>query len=407
MAEKNGQMATSNILEFAEAFFEAEASDNINENWKLILGIYSISVSKGKMFVPETFYPKIQKWFGTIDDHSVEDAVIRVENQIVVRIVNRWTFDQTLFNPIRSKRPMNNTMEVKTTTEVADELQLIPEKCDFCSPISYTAIDSWGRIERNTAMTASNCAKYDALHSLIIFKDHQPLKYSKEKLTDIFSICEEWFQCANDSNGNAIFPMFSWNCKGRAGASQNHGHAHLLLAENFHYGRYEYLQNVANNYNFAKPNRNYFLDLITTSKAMGLAKSIGESTILVNLTPSFGYDLIVISWNFDKEFRDAMDCAFNLLVKKFESVTFNIGILFPPLEKGKIRKRLPWTHLKDRLLLDDAPMPYIAYLVDRGDPSNGKYTSDVCGMKLFGSNIVARDPFEIGKILRIPDVLWK
>lgn len=229
----------------------------------------------------------------------------------------------------------------------------------------------------------------------------------QEKLNDIFAICEEWFQCANESNNNAIFPMFSWNCKGRAGASQNHGHSHLLLAENFHYGRWEFLRNSARNYNRANPGQNYFRDLITSSNSMGLAKNIGAATILANFTPSFGYDLLVISWNFDKDFRDAMDSAINLLMKRFESVTYNIGIRFPPLQNGKIRKRLDWSYLKDALLENDAPMPFIGYLVDRGDQSNGKFTSDVCGMKLYGSSIVSRDPFEVGKILRIPDTLWK
>ena len=79
--------ATSNILEFAEAFFQAKASEEDNETWKLILGIFDISVSRGKMFVPETFYPKIQKWFGKIDDQSAEEAVIRVENQVVGKII--------------------------------------------------------------------------------------------------------------------------------------------------------------------------------------------------------------------------------------------------------------------------------------------------------------------------------
>ena len=62
-----------------------------------------------------------------------------------VRIKNRWTFDQTLFNPIRSKRPMNNNMENKTATEVADEFENIPSRCDFCSPIAYTAVGMFKR----------------------------------------------------------------------------------------------------------------------------------------------------------------------------------------------------------------------------------------------------------------------
>lgn len=201
--------------------------------------------------------------------------------------------------------------------------------------------------------------------------------------------------------------MFSWNCKERAGASQNHGHSHLLLAENFHYGRWEFLNHCSKNYNRCNPGQNYFLDLINSSMCMGLAKRIGSATVLVNFTPTFGYDLLVISWNFDHDFRDAMDSAMNILMNRFKSVTYNIGIHFPPLQDGKIRKRLDWSYLKDGLLQNDAPMPFIGYLVDRGDPSNGKFTSDICGMKLYGSNIVARDPFEIGRIVCIPDILWK
>jgi len=80
--------ATNDILEFAEAFFQAKSSDEDNENWKLILGIFDVSVSRGKMFIPETFYPKVQKWFGKIDDDGAEDSVVRVENQVVGKIIS-------------------------------------------------------------------------------------------------------------------------------------------------------------------------------------------------------------------------------------------------------------------------------------------------------------------------------
>ena len=75
--------ATDNLVEFAEAFFQAKSSEQLSEAWQLITAIYDVSVSRGKMFVPETFYPKIQKWFGHIDDKSAEDAVLRAENQLV------------------------------------------------------------------------------------------------------------------------------------------------------------------------------------------------------------------------------------------------------------------------------------------------------------------------------------
>lgn len=394
------------VLEFAEAVAQAKSMPSQDEEWEMVLGIFDAHISIGQCYVPETFNSKVQKWFGKIDDNSSEEAVLRVEKQTVVRIVNKWTYEQTLFNPLRASRPMNNQLEIKSHTEVADTLEEIPEKCDFCSPLSYTAVDLWGRIERDTCLTAGNCAKYDGFHSLVVFKDHSPLKYCKEKLNDIFSICEEWFNCANESNPKAIFPMFSWNCKGRAGASQSHGHAHLLLAEEYHYGRWEFFRHCAKQYNNAT-GQNYFLDLIKISKLMGLVKSFGTAHIVTNITPSFGYDFFVIGWNFDKDFRDAMDSAITSLLDRFKSLTFNIGIHFPPLEKGKIRKRLDVSTLDKKIKLPDGPMPFICYLVDRGDPSNGQYTSDVCGMKLYGSNIVSRDPFEIGNTLQIPDILLK
>ena len=225
-------------------------------------------------------------------------------------------------------------------------------------------------------------------------------------MNDVFCITEEWLQCANEKNDRAIFPMVSWNCREKAGASQRHGHCHLLLAEQFHYGRYQLLQNCSKQYNLANPGHNYFLDLITASKALGLVKTIGYSHIITNLTPGFVHDFFVIGWNFDKDFRDAMDSAMKTLLARFKSLTFNIVVLFPPLQDGKIRKRLDLCDMDAKLSRPGAPMPFIAYLVDRSDAANGKFTSDVCGMKLYGSNVVATDPFEVGKVMRIPDMLW-
>ncbi|XP_065670254.1 uncharacterized protein LOC100211359 [Hydra vulgaris] len=402
-----GRLSCKSIFDFAETFLNVQKSGSLDKDWLLINQMFDVNISYGEMHIPKPFYSKIQKWFGKIDDKNAEEAVLRVEKQTIVRVVNKWTYQQTLFNPLRSCRPMNNNFENRSYTDISDELQTIPDKCDFCSPLSYTAIDLWGRIERDTCLTASNCAKYDGQHSLVIFKDHSPLKYNKEKLYDIMSICEEWFQCAHNQNPSAIFPMFNWNCKGQAGASQSHGHAHLLLAEKFHFGKWEFLKNCNERYQDEYPGRNYFLDLIQNSKVLGLTKTIGTAHILTNLTPTFGYDLLIISWNFDNDFRDAIDSGLKTLTKRFKSVTFNVGIHFPPLENGKLRKRMDLSTMQDMLTKKKPNMPFICYMVDRGDPNNNRYTSDVCGMVLSGSSIVSRDPFQIASVVKIPDILWE
>ena len=51
------------------------------------------------------------------------------------------------------------------------------EKWLCCAPT-----DTWGRLENASAVTASNVAKYDALHSMAVFKDHSPSAYSQVKM---------------------------------------------------------------------------------------------------------------------------------------------------------------------------------------------------------------------------------
>ena len=76
-----GRIAIKNVTEFAEMYHKVKESATPNRDWKLILGLFDVAAAKGEMYVPETFYCKINKWFGKLDDQSVDDAVLRVEEQ--------------------------------------------------------------------------------------------------------------------------------------------------------------------------------------------------------------------------------------------------------------------------------------------------------------------------------------
>lgn len=39
--------------------------------------------------------------------------------------------------------------------------------------------DQWGRLENASGLTASNVAKYDGLHSMVVFKEHPPSLMNK------------------------------------------------------------------------------------------------------------------------------------------------------------------------------------------------------------------------------------
>lgn len=190
----------------------------------------------------------------------------------------------------------------------------------------------------------------------------------------------------------------NWNCRARAGASQHHGHSHMLLAENFHYGQWEGLRRAAKLYSLENPGFNYFDDLVSAHRNLGLAKTFGEACVFAHLVPFCGYEFKVVSWNYDDNFKLAISEAVKALIHTFGSECFNLCIHFPPLQNGKLRESATVAEIKNRSLeTSDIAMPFMAHLVDRGGVTSS--SSDVCGMRIYGSAIVNEDPFSIAQQL--------
>ena len=78
-----GRLSCKNVLEFAENFLKIQKLGSLDKDWLLINQMFDVNISQGEMHIPETFYSKIQKWFGKIDDKNAEDAVLRVEKQTI------------------------------------------------------------------------------------------------------------------------------------------------------------------------------------------------------------------------------------------------------------------------------------------------------------------------------------
>jgi galactose-1-phosphate uridylyltransferase len=223
------------------------------------------------------------------------------------------------------------------------------------------------------------------------------LIFFQEKLFDMFSLATQWFETAHTKHPNFIYPNISWNCRSRAGASQHHGHAHMVLAEEFHYGHWERLKQISQLYTTEYPGKNYFHDLVEAHRNLNLAQQCGDAWILIHIVPYCGYEFMVICWDFNDDFKLAVYKAVHALVNVFDSNCFNICIQFPPLENGKQRPPLG-TCAKRRKLDVESKMPYIAHIVDRGDINKGT-SSDVCSMRIYGSAIVNEDPFILAQSL--------
>lgn len=218
------------------------------------------------------------------------------------------------------------------------------------------------------------------------------------KLFDVLELCTQWFEITHKNNPEAIYPIMNWNCRARAGASQHHGHSHMLLAENFHYGQWEGLRRAAKLYSLENPGFDYFDDLVSAHRNLGLAKTFGEACVFAHLVPFCGYEFKVVSWNYDDNFKLAISEAVKALIHTFGSECFNLCIHFPPLQNGKLRESATVAEIKNRSLeTSDVAMPFMAHLVDRGGVTSS--SSDVCGMRIYGSAIVNEDPFSIAQQL--------
>ncbi len=317
--------------------------------------IYRYYVKAGRLRLPESIKSSAKNKFGNC------------ESQEIVRVTNKITFESTLFNRLRSKRPI--------MTKTTEDLNKIIEESKgdiFCNP-ENTPEDVFGRIEGKFCITASNISKYDYIHAVIIFKDHTPFVYEEEKIYDFLDVAFRWFEKANEYDRRAIYPFFVWNCLWRAGASIIHGHAHALISKE-PYGKYEFYDSVRKTY--AKNYRSeYFDDLYRIHKALGLGFTIGNSKIMAYLTPIKEREVVIIAENI-VELAKSM----SYILRRYYEMgvrSFNAAVFIPPIGITDI---------------------LIARIVDRGDLSIK--TADIGGMELYaGTAVVSTDPFALAKIL--------
>ncbi len=88
------------------------------------------------------------------------------------------------------------------------------------------------RIETTHTVTASNLFKYcEPCHGLILFKHHHPLHFDQQQVAELLCTAHQWFAASQQAHPEANYPFFLWNCLPRAGASQFHGHAQVMLSK--------------------------------------------------------------------------------------------------------------------------------------------------------------------------------
>lgn len=314
--------------------------------------IYSWYIKPGHLVFPDTMKGWVREKYGDI------------ETQQIVRVTNTLTGESTLFNSIRARRPV-----LTPHAEEVLDVQALAEKGPFANPLQETPADTFGRIDSDHWITASNIAKYDYLHAILIARDPYPYTVTEPQVADMIRVAIQWCQDAHQADPQAIYPFLIWNFLWRAGASIVHNHAQILLTHHLYaaparieQAREEYLRRYGTE---------YYEDLFLAHTAIGLGLAYKGAQVMAHLTPKKEHEVVIIAespHDLAPALTKVLECYRNIGVQ-----SYNAAVYMPPTgNRGH----------------------YVAWVVDRGDLHSR--TSDIGGMELYaGTSVVSSDPFRL------------
>lgn len=356
-------MSSASIVDLAElvaALPEAERG--------LFERLIRVSVSVGELVPPAAMAPWIERLFGSVE-------VTR--RQKIIKTTNLVTYEGALFNELRARRPIevkvNDDLEAEVERHIGDP---------FCHPLDGTPADIFGRVRGQHCLTASNIAKYDSHHGVIVFDEHNPFEFTRDKVGDYIEAGSRWAQAAHAHDPSARYYFFMWNCLWKSGASVIHGHAQVSLSHDSHYAKIEFLRQAALAYR-AHTGRDYFDDWYRAHALVGCGVERGPIRWLASLTPIKEKEIVILAPQLDSALIDAVHAALDCYRRDLGVSAFNLVLCLPPL--GPTPE-------------DWVGFPAIARLVDRGDPLNR--TSDMGAMELYASSVIASDPLRVADALR-------
>jgi hypothetical protein len=364
VAQISPAVAAASVLDIEQ--FVATLSHGSQERFQRL---FHVGSAVGAIHPPAHMHRWIERYFGSVE---------ATRAQKVVKITNRITLEGALFNELRARRPLEARIPDALHAELARNA---PDPFD--EPLLNTPEDSFGRIRGRRCITASNIAKYDGWHGVLVFDDHDPLAFDEESVADYLDVARRWWEAAHARDAEAIYPLFMWNCLWKAGASIQHGHAQVSLTRGMHYAKIEHLRRSAQTYRQAF-GRNYFDDLYVTHRDLGLASERNGVRILANLVPIKEKELILLGDRFDDNLARTIHSALRCLTDTLGMTSFNLVVYHPPLDPTAAEEQ--WRDF-----------PIVVRMVDRGDPANR--TADFGAMELYAASVVSSDPFQVARAL--------
>ena len=330
--------------------------------------IFHVSSCVGELRPPKEMHGWIEGYFGSVES---------VLKQRIIKVTNLVTLEGALFNELRARRPT----EARTASDAVTEARSRVGD-PFCRPERLTPQDVFGRVRGEHCITASNVAKYDGFHGLVIFNEHDPLAFNAEQVADYVDTAYRWGLEANRSDPEAKYFFFMWNCLWKAAASILHGHAQMAVTREMHYAKVEALRRVALTYSRAQ-GTNYFDDLYSVHADVGLGFERDGVRVMAYLTPVKERETLLLAGGLTAALKQALYDTLACFKEALGVQSFNVALYMPPL---------------DAVEEDWSGFPVVVRVVDRGDPISR--TSDIGGMELCASNVIGSDPYFVIRQLK-------
>lgn len=349
--------------------------------------IFYVDLIAGYTAPPATMDAWIERQFGALAD---------VREQAIVKIINLLTLEGALFNPLRARRPIElGGDDAALERHIAETLAAHDI---FRAPLRDTTADLFGRIRGRFCVSASNVAKYDGWHGVVIFDEPHPLRFDRGQLQDYIDVALRWIAAAHACDERAIYPIITWNCLPKSGATLMHGHMQLALGRGMPYGRIEGWRRAAAAYR-VHAGADYFDDFFAVHQALGLAvPHASELRIFAHLTPLRNREIVLLADPAlahpaapPQQSRGPGDAGtltgaiydiLRGLIDRQGVRAFNMAIALPPL----------------RATAEDwSGVPIVARLVDRGAPLAA--SNDWGAVELFATGCIVADPFLVAQEL--------
>ncbi|GAB4114712.1 MAG: hypothetical protein Fur005_18500 [Roseiflexaceae bacterium] len=335
--------------------------------------LFDVEIAQGRLVPTTEMIPWIERQFGDIDATC---------QQTIVRIQNRFTLESALFNPLRSRRPNGAITDSAALDQwIAEELR----HDIFADPLRDTPADLFGRIVGRYCVSASNIAKYDGWHGLVIPHEAHPLHFDEAQISDYLDVALRWIRAAQEHDPLARYPLITWNCLPKSGATIVHSHWQIAIARSMAYSRVELWRRAATHYH-AETGRWYFADFAQLHQALGLLldlKGLKGLHGLIHLTPLRSRELILLA---DRSvdtptLAQAIHACLRRLVDDLGTRSLNMAIALPPLGDPQ------WQGF-----------PILVRIGDRGAVLTSR--NDIGAMELYGTPVIAEDPFVVAQQLK-------